>query len=322
MSDKQQQAIRELLAKIIKDTIQESVEPPIRTLIKSIQMIRDRVNELEASVESVITDQGGKIDKLRDEMNMLSETAQKLEDMLQEMPNSPKTISDSEEKSVSELKPVETPPAKIVNSTKSNAETISTTESKENATKRKITEEKIKALFNKLEQVLPSPEPEVKKEVIPTKKDVTKILDKQIPVQRMEKIREPVQKENIEPMDSLLTSKQSEEQTQSDLFAEFDETDVIAKKKTAEIPLVENEELSPVENPSSDSRTVLDNLTVELSELEIQRSDFERKLGDIAFDRMRGLITEEEYKTRTQELRQNLERISKRIDQIMDRMRY
>lgn len=242
--------------------------------------------------------------------------------MLQEMPNSPKTISDSEEKSVSELKPVETPPAKIVNSTKSNAETISTTESKENATKRKITEEKIKALFNKLEQVLPSPEPEVKKEVIPTKKDVTKILDKQIPVQRMEKIREPVQKENIEPMDSLLTSKQSEEQTQSDLFAEFDETDVIAKKKTAEIPLVENEELSPVENPSSDSRTVLDNLTVELSELEIQRSDFERKLGDIAFDRMRGLITEEEYKTRTQELRQNLERISKRIDQIMDRMRY
>lgn len=77
MSDKQQQAIRELLAKIIKDTIQESVEPPIRTLIKSIQMIRDRVNELEASVESVITDQGGKIDKLRDEMNMLSETAQK-----------------------------------------------------------------------------------------------------------------------------------------------------------------------------------------------------------------------------------------------------
>jgi ElaB/YqjD/DUF883 family membrane-anchored ribosome-binding protein len=322
MSDKQQSAIRELLKQIIKDTIQESVEPPIRTMIKSIQMIRDRVNELEASVESVITDQGGKIDKLRDEMNILSETAQKLEEMLQEIPNASKTITNEVEKQVTELKPVEAPPAKITNSSKSSTETISSTESKENVTKRKITEEKIKALFNKLEQVIPSPEPEEKIEVESAKKDISTIMNKEVSPPQMEKIRRPTYEENIEPANSLLTSKESEEKAEPDLFAEFQETEVKSDEATPGIPLAESGNLPSVEISSSGSRTALDDLTVELSELEIQRSDFERKLGDIAFDRMRGIITEEEYKTKTQELRQNLESISKRIDQIMDRMKY
>jgi hypothetical protein len=270
----------------------------------------------------VIGDQGGKIDKLRDEMNILSETAQKLEEMLQETSGAPKTINKVGEKPATELKSVETPPAKIVNSSKSNTETISTTESKENVTKRKITEEKIKALFNKLEQVLPSPEPEEKIEVEPTKKNISKTMNKGIPIPQMKKIGEPTYEENIQPANSLFTSKESKEKASLDVFEQFQETEVRSEEETPGIPLAESENLSSAEIPSAESRTVLDDLTVELSELELQRSDFERKLGDIAFDRMRGLITEEEYKTKTQELRQNLENISKRIDQIMNRMRY
>nr|MDO8082705.1 hypothetical protein [Candidatus Freyarchaeota archaeon] len=321
MSDKQQAAIRDLLTKIIKDTIQESVEPPIRTMIKSIQMIRDRLNELEASVESVITDQGGKIDKLREEMNILSETAQKLE-MLQEIPNAPKTNARLEEKPVTKLNSVENPPAEIVNSSKLSAEPISTMESKEKATKRKMTEEKIKALFSKLEKVLPSPSPEKEIEVGLTAENVSKIADKEISLPRMDKIGEPTYEENMESANSLLTSKEGGEKASPDLFAEFQGTEFGSEEEAPEIPLAGSGEQSPVEIPSSESRTALDDLTVELSELEIQRSDFERKLGDIAFDRMRGLITEEEYRTKTQELRQNLENISKRIDHIMDRMKY
>ncbi|MEM2144289.1 MAG: hypothetical protein QW279_02935 [Candidatus Jordarchaeaceae archaeon] len=316
MSDKQQAAIRDLLAKIIKDTIQESVEPPIRTIIKSIQMIRDRLNELEASVESVIIEQGGKIDKLREEMNTLSETAQKLEEMLQEIPNAPKTKS--EKKPAAKLNSTEKPAAKIDDTSKLITETI--TETKEKNTKRKITEEKIKELFNKLEQVLPSSPPEKKTEAGPPAEIVPKIADK--PISSMEKIVEPTQKGNIESANSLLTSKEEEEKASEDLFAGFQGTEFQSGEAGPEIPLVGGGEQASAEIPDSDLRTVLDDLTAELSELEIQRSDFERKLGDIAFDRMRGLITEEEYRTKTQELRQNLENISKRIDQIMDRMKY
>lgn len=319
MSDKQQAAIRDLLAKIIKDTIQESVEPPIRTMIKSIQMIRDRLNELEASVESVITDQGGKIDKLREEMNVLSETAQKLEEMLQESPNASKTNTKSENKPVTKLNFLEKPPAETVNTSKLSTETISTTEPKEITTKRKITEEKIKALFDKLEQVLPSTDKKIEAE--PITENVSKISYKEISPLPMEKINEPLPEGNIASANSLSASKEGGENDSADLFAAFQGTEFESGEET-KIPLAGSGEQATVEISNSESRTVLDDLTVELSELEIQRSDFERKLGDIAFDRMRGLITEEEYRTKTQELRQNLENISKRIDQIMDRMKY
>jgi chromosome segregation ATPase len=320
MSDKQQAAIKDLLTKIIKDIIQESVEPPIRTLIKSIQMIRDRLNELESSVESVITDQGGKIDKLREEMNVLSETAQKLEEMLQEMPNAPKTNARFEKKTVAKLNSVEKPPAEIIDTSKLSSETISTMESKEKATKRKITEEKIKALFNKLEQGLPSPEKKV--EAASTTENVSKTADKEISPPKMEKISEPTYEGNIASANSLSTSKEEAEKASPDLFAEFQGVEFESEEETTKIPLAGSGGPSPAEIPISESRTALDDLTVELSELEIQRTDFERKLGDIAFDRMRGLITEEEYKTKIQELRKNLENISKRIEQIMDRMKY
>lgn len=318
MSDKQQAALKELFAKIIKDTIQESVEPPIRTIIKSIQMIRDRLNELEASVESVITEQGGKIDKLQEEMNTLAETAQKLEEMLQEIPNASKTKS--EEKPAAKLNSAEKPAAKIDGTSKLITETTFT-ETKEKNTKRKITEEKIKELFNKLEQVLPSSPPEKKTEAEPTVVTASKIADK--PVSSLiEKIGEPTHKGNIASANSSLTSKEGREKDSEDLFAGFQGTEFQSGGASTEIPLVGGGEKSPVETPRSESRTALDDLTLELSELEIQRSDFERKLGDIAFDRMRGLITEEEYRTKIQELRKNLESISKRIDQIIDRMKY
>lgn len=320
MSDKQQAAIKDFLTKIIKDIIQESVEPPIRTMIKSIQMIRDRLNELEASVESVITDQGGKIDKLREEMNVLFETAQKLEEMLQEMPNAPKTNARLEEKPFTKLNSVEKKPAEIVNTSRLSGETISTMESEEKTTKRKITEEKIKALFNKLEQVLPSSEK--KTEAAPTTENVSKIAGKESSPLKMEKIVEPTYEANITGTNGLLTSKEGVEKASPDLFAEFQGTEFESEEEATKIPLAGSGEQAPVEISSSESRTALDDLTVELSELEIQRTDFERKLGDIAFDRMRGLITEEEYRTKIQELRQNLENISKRIEQIMDRMKY
>ncbi|MEM3525807.1 MAG: hypothetical protein QXV37_00200 [Candidatus Jordarchaeaceae archaeon] len=320
MSDKQQAAIKELLSKIIKETIQESVEPPIRTMIKSIQMIRDRLNELEASFETVITDQSGKIEKLREEVNILSETTQKLEEMLQGIPNKSKTNSRPKEKTVVKLETVEKTSKESNNASKLSTDTIPVMESKEINTKRKITEEKIKALFSKLEQVLPSPERKIEAE--PPTENVLKVPDKEVSVPQIEKKSEPPLRSETTDTNSSLTQKESGRKSSSDLFEELQVDTFKPSKETPEIPLAGSGETATVKTPSSELRTVLDDLTAELSELEIQRSDFERKLGDIAFDRMRGLITEEEYRTKTQELRQNLENISRRMDQIIDRMRY
>ncbi|MFB0559932.1 MAG: hypothetical protein ACETWM_01685 [Candidatus Lokiarchaeia archaeon] len=318
MSEKQS-AIKEILTKIIKDTIQETVEPPIRTMIKSIQMIRDRLSELEASVESVITDQGVKIDKLGEDLNAISETVKNLKGKAQEIPNSSNTTSIPEEKPYTELNSVEATSAKIVDS-KLSAETVSTIEPKEKVTKRKITEEKIRALFNKLEQVLPSPE-EKAEETESITESVSEIADTEVSPPQMEKIDELTSDHITEYADSLLTlDKEKEELLES--FADQQERELVSEEEVPEIPMAGSEEQQLAEIPRSKSGTVLDDLTAELSELEIQRSDFERKLGDLAFDRMRGLITEEEYRSKTQELRQNLENISKRIDQIMERMRY
>ena len=319
MSEKQS-AIKEILTKIIKDTIQETVEPPIRTMIKSIQMIRDRLNELEASVESVITDQGVKIDKLGENLNTLSETVKNLKGKAQEISNLSNTTAIPEERLDTELNSVEATPAKIVDSSKLGAETVSTMESKEKVTKRKITEEKIRALFNKLEQVLPSPEEKVEEAESITEK-VSEIADTDVSPPQMEKIDEPTYEHTTESADSLLTLEEEKEDL-LESFAEQQERELVSEEEVPEIPTADSEGSPLAEIPSSESRTVLDDLTAELSELEIQRSDFERKLGDLAFDRMRGLITEEEYRSKTQELRQNLENISKRIDQIMERMRY
>lgn len=314
MSEKQS-AIKDILTKIIKDTIQETVEPPIRTMIKSIQMIRDRLNELEVSVESVITDQGVKIDKLGEELNILYSTVKNLKERSQETPNLPNTTVTQEKKPEIEVNSAEAQSVKTVNSAISKVETP-TTESIEKVTKRKITEEKIRALFNKLEQGLPSPEEKTEAETI-TEKLSEEADTEEISPLPMQKIDKPAFKESIKSTDTSLTL----EEEPSDVSVEEQEKELIFEEEVPAIPMTDSEELSSVEISTSELRTVLDDLTAELSELEIQRSDFERKLGDLAFDRMRGLITEEEYRLKTQELRQNLENISKRIDQIMERMR-
>ncbi|MGQ9723252.1 MAG: hypothetical protein ACUVXA_18265 [Candidatus Jordarchaeum sp.] len=314
MSEKQS-AIKDILTKIIKDTIQETVEPPIRTMIKSIQMIRDRLNELEASVENVITDQGVKIDKLGEELNILYSTVKNLKERSQETPNLPNTTVTQEKKPEIEVNSAEAQSVKTVNSAISKVETP-TTESIEKVTKRKITEEKIRALFNKLEQGLPSPEEKTEAETI-TEKLSEEADTEEISPLPMQKIDKPAFKESIKSTDTSLTL----EEEPSDVSVEEQEKELIFEEEVPAIPMTDSEELSSVEISTSELRTVLDDLTAELSELEIQRSDFERKLGDLAFDRMRGLITEEEYRLKTQELRQNLENISKRIDQIMERMR-
>lgn len=318
MSEKQS-AIKEILTKIIKDTIQETVEPPIRTVIKSIQMIRDRLNELEVSVESVITDQGVKIDKLGEDLNSLSDTVKNLKGKAKEIPNSSNIISIAEEEPNIELNSLEAKSAKVVDGSKLSEETVSTMESKEKITKRKITEEKIRALFNKLEQVLPSPEEKIG-EAESITESVSETADTEVSPLQMEKIGEPTTEDTAESADSLLTLEEEKEEL-LESFAEQQETELVSEEEVAEILSSDSEKLPLVDVPIAESRTVLDDLTAELSELEIQRSDFERKLGDLAFDRMRGLITEEEYRSKTQELRQNLENISKRIDQIMNKMR-
>jgi Mg2+ and Co2+ transporter CorA len=311
-----QLAIREILAKIIKDTIQESMEPPIRTIIKSIQMIRDRLNELEASVVSVVADQGGKIDKLQDDITVLSETVKKLEGMLNKASESPKIAVTQQEKPGTEPDSIKPTSLEIPSSTQTSPETITVMEPKEKATKRKITEEKIKALFSKLEQVLPSTEEKLESES--TMKDTSKSAAAKISTP--EELGETEPERVKEDAMDILTPGIKEEKAPS--VARSQETEIKSEEEIPTIPLVEGEELTTIEGSGSEPRTPLDDLTAEIGELEIQRSDLERKLGDLAFDRMRGLITEEEYRTKTQELRQNLEDISRKIDQIINKMRY
>ncbi len=311
-----QSAIREILAKIIKDTIQESVEPPIRTIIKSIQMIRDRLNELEASVVSVVADLGGKIDKLEDDITFLSETVKNLEGMLNKASESPKIAVTQQEKPVTEPDSIKPTSVEIPSSTQTSPETITVMEPKEKATKRKITEEKIKALFSKLEQVLPSTEEKLESES--TMEDTSKSAAAKISTPEELGKTEP-ERVKEDAMD-ILTQEIKEEKAPS--VARSQETEIKSEEEIPTIPLVEDEELTTIEDSGSEPRTSLDDLTAEIGELEIQRSDLERKLGDLAFDRMRGLITEEEYRTKTQELRQNLEDISRKIDQIINKMRY
>ncbi|MEM2984569.1 MAG: hypothetical protein QXL24_05070 [Candidatus Jordarchaeaceae archaeon] len=314
-----QLAIREILAKIIKDTIQESVEPPIRTVIKSIQMIRDRLNELEASVVSVVADQGGKIDKLEDDINVLSETVKKLEGMLNKAPESPKIAVTQQEKPGTEPNSIKPISVEIPSSTQTSPETITVMEPKEKATKRKITEEKLRALFSKLEQVLPSAEEKLESES--TTEDTSKSATAKISTPKIEELGETKPERVKEDAVGILTPAIKEEKAPS-VVARSQEIEIKSEEETPTIPLVEGEELATIKGSGSEPRTPLDDLTAEIGELEIQRSDLERKLGDLAFDRMRGLITEEEYKTKTQELRQNLEDISRKIDQIINKMRY
>nr|MDO8078004.1 hypothetical protein [Candidatus Freyarchaeota archaeon] len=316
MSEKQS-AIKEVLTKIIRDTVQESVERPIRTMIKSIQMIRDRLNELETSVETAIAEQGLKIDKLEKEVNNISETLRNFEEKLQELPNSTKVAAPAADKPVIELKPVGTPTVpETVDSGSPSAETTSSAESEETISRRKITEEKIRALFNKLEQVLPSEE---ESEAESATEGESETVNLEISLPLTERVEEDTSQATVEA-DSLLASEAEEEETGTG--PEYHEPLFGFEGEESEAPLNLSEETESGETLDSESNTALDELTAELSELEIKRSDLERKLGDLAFDRMRGLITEEEYREKTQELRKNLENISKRIDEIMDRMRY
>ncbi|MEX2705744.1 MAG: hypothetical protein Q6352_010850 [Candidatus Freyrarchaeum guaymaensis] len=316
MSEKQS-AIKEVLTKIIRDTVQESVERPIRTMIKSIQMIRDRLNELETSVETAIAEQGLKIDKLEKEVNNISETLRNFEEKLQELPNSTKVAAPAADKPVIELKPVGTPTVpETVDSGSPSAETTSSAESEETISRRKITEEKIRALFNKLEQVLPSEEESEGESATEGESETVNLEISPPPTERVE---EDASQATVEA-DSLLASEAEEEETGTG--PEHHEPLFGFEGEESEAPLTLSEETESGETLDSESNTALDELTAELSELEIKRSDLERKLGDLAFDRMRGLITEEEYREKTQELRKNLENISKRIDEIMDRMRY
>ncbi|MBS7250126.1 MAG: hypothetical protein KIH08_05965 [Candidatus Freyarchaeota archaeon] len=314
-----QLAIREILTKIIKDTIQESVEPPIRTVIKSIQMIRDRLNELEASVVSVVADQGGKIDKLEDDITVLSETVKKLEGMLNKASESPQIAVTQQEKPGAEPNSIKPTSVETPSSTQTSPVTITVMEPKEKATKRKITEEKIRALFSKLEQVLPSTEEKLESKS--TMEDTSKSATAKISTPELEELGETKPERMKEDATGILTPAIKAEKAPS-VVARGQETEIKSEEEIPTIPLVEGEELKTIEGSDSEPRTPLDDLTAEIGELEIQRSDLERKLGDLAFDRMRGLITEEEYRTKTQELRQNLEDISRKIDQIINKMRY
>ena len=324
-----EEAAKDVIAKVVGESIQKSIEPFVRALLRSIKLIKDDVASVAGELEAYSRESASRLDALSSILQDLSNRVQQLESVQSERSLQPSIVhspeldsehlSDVIREKVRELvEPLEKSTQRILDQqltlSKGITKVIDLLEDIVNLVMEvKSTISKPTLQFPAVSQQ-PSESPENLESVSAPSEEIEE-----------EQPSEKLFSQLSEAISSLTKADYEEPEEAASEPVEAEEGEVEENIATGEPQL--GEQLTPPLTPLASSQessspplTTLEEITDEINRLENRLAEIDRDITDLTFDRMRGILTEEEYQEKKAALIKEKEELRKRIEQLISEM--
>ncbi len=311
--------MREVIEKTIGESIQRSIEPFMRALLKSIKLVKDEIDSVGGELEAYSKESSGRLNDLSKVLQSIYEYLQELKATQGERELKPLVVSSSGQQEDLEtiierkVKAIIDPIGKVM---------------------QKILDQQI-ALLNNLEKVI---------EILKSFEEKGSFMPRPIsgdlsaPLVEESEAEENVTVDSSKDIDILFSrleeaTKDLLEETRA-VEAEEKETlelkkDTIEMEKGIEEEVTEEKETAFEQTSGEEQQTSGETLKVPekltskeptVDQLQERAAEIDREITDLTFDRMRGLLSEEEYQERKANLMKEKEELKRKIEELASKL--
>ncbi len=295
--------LKEVIEKAIGESVQRSIEPFMRAVLRSIKLVKDEADAISAELETHSKETSS---NLEDSLNLLQsiyERIQKFEALQSEMELKSSMIAQSN-RSLDEI--IENKVRDIVMPLE--------------RTMQKVLDQQL-TLSKIVERIMESLE-NIEREVAEFKSSTLRVTMSSSLTERAEEVK--TEEGIAESVNNVLFSRLEEAvKSLSEESKELEEKTLEGVEKTAQEETTEEAEKEPEqisEQVSSNIPASIEEVTIEVDKLQERLAEIDREITDLTFDRMRGILSEEEYQEKKEELIKEKEKLKKKIEELTLRM--
>ena len=301
-------SIREVMEKVIGESIQRSIEPFMRALLKSIKLVKDEIDSIGGELETYSKESSGRLSDLSKILQSIYERIQELKAAQGERELQLSMVS-----SLSQQGDLE---AIIERKVKAIIEPIG------RATQ-KILDQQI-ALLDNIEKVI-----ETLKNIEEKSGFGSKLISGALSLPLAEEREESKTEEDttvdnskgvlfsqLEEAVKSLSGEMKIVEAKEGETLELKESGVDIKKEVEEE--ITEEGAAAFEQASKETPTVVEELT--LDKLQERVAEIDREITDLTFDRMRGILSEAEYQEKKANLMKEKEELKKKIEEVASKV--
>ncbi|MBS7246788.1 MAG: hypothetical protein QXN15_00515 [Candidatus Jordarchaeales archaeon] len=301
-------SIREVMEKVIGESIQRSIEPFMRALLKSIKLVKDEIDSIGGELETYSKESSGRLSDLSKILQSIYERIQELKAAQGERELQLSMVS-----SLSQQGDLE---AIIERKVKAIIEPIG-------RAMQKILDQQI-ALLDNIEKVI-----ETLKNIEEKSGFGSKLISGALSLPLAEEREESKTEEDttvdnskgvlfsqLEEAVKSLSGEMKIVEAKEGETLELKESGVDIKKEVEEE--ITEEGAAAFEQASKETPTVVEELT--LDKLQERVAEIDREITDLTFDRMRGILSEAEYQEKKANLMKEKEELKKKIEEVASKV--
>jgi len=301
-------SIREVMEKVIGESIQRSIEPFMRALLKSIKLVKDEIDSIGGELETYSKESSGRLSDLSKILQSIYERIQELKAAQGERELQLSMVS-----SLSQQGDLE---AIIERKVKAIIEPIG-------RAMQKILDQQI-ALLDNIEKVI-----ETLKNIEEKSGFGSKLISGALSLPLAEEREESKTEEDttvdnskgvlfsqLEEAVKSLSGEMKIVEAKEGETLELKESGVDKKKEVEEE--ITEEGAAAFEQASKETPTVVEELT--LDKLQERVAEIDREITDLTFDRMRGILSEAEYQEKKANLMKEKEELKKKIEEVASKV--
>ncbi|MEM3664818.1 MAG: hypothetical protein QXW47_00100 [Candidatus Jordarchaeales archaeon] len=301
-------SIREVMEKVIGESIQRSIEPFMRALLKSIKLVKDEIDSIGGELETYSKESSGRLSDLSKILQSIYERIQELKAAQGERELQLSMVS-----SLSQQGDLE---AIIERKVKAIIEPIG-------RAMQKILDQQI-ALLDNIEKVI-----ETLKNIEEKSGFGSKLISGALSLPLAEEREESKTEEDttvdnskgvlfsqLEEAVKSLSGEMKIVEAKEGETLELKESGVDIKKEVEEE--ITEEGTAAFEQASKETPTVVEELT--LDKLQERVAEIDREITDLTFDRMRGILSEAEYQEKKANLMKEKEELKKKIEEVASKV--
>lgn len=290
--------LRNVIERVIGESVQRSIEPFIRALLKSIKIIRDEVASIGVELETRSKDLLSQLNGLSNLLRTIYEHVERIEKTQGEAEQRLLITPPSEQRNVESL---------VESKVRSLIEPLG-------KTLQKIVDQQI-TLINTIEQIVGKME-SIERSMLELKTSAPKI-----PIQLGSEVDE---EERAETTSDVFKSEvfSKLEGAVKTLLEKTEEAEKVKETEEAEGGPEFEEHLTETEKLElqSASREAAGSEELTIDKLQERVAEIDREITDLTFDRMRGLLSEEEYQEKKETLIKEKEILKKKIEELTLKM--
>lgn len=315
-----EESLKDVMEKTIGESVQKSVEPFMRALLKSIKLVKDEAASIGAELETHSRESSGRMNELLNLLKSIYEHIQRLEEVQSGRELQPSMISplskqeDLETIIEGKVKSVLEPTEKVMQKILDQQITLTNTIEKMIETLKGIEKGilELKSSTSRSLGLLPlGEEHEEAEESAPADASKGALFSRlEEAVKALSEETETIRGTEEE---GILETEEAREEAAPSFEQVKVEGQGLQSQPGAIGGAAPSFEQTPRWTPTATEEETIDSLQERIAEID-------REVTDLTFDRMRGILSEEEYQEKKAELMRKREELKKRVEELAFRM--